>query len=255
MGRKPKEETAVAKKEETGLQATPDYIEKGPKGTESLSAEHISIPRLKLVQGLTAEHIEEKIPEGHYVNSITKEDYGDRVIFTPIIVTIMRLYFEGEGRDAKLRCRSTDGISPTAEEPLSEICSSCEKSSWKKDKPPECMLIYNYIGIVNGKTILSLSLTRAASKVAKLFNTLLAAEESPIYAKAYEIKSKLENAKKGAYYVPNITPTGWTPKDQYLYCAKKYEVFSKQILKVDFDEEPKAAEKEDGKKEVDTDAF
>ena len=49
--------TAVAKRKETGVAPSdaPDYVEGGQKGLDSIGQKDINIPRLKIVQSMSAE--------------------------------------------------------------------------------------------------------------------------------------------------------------------------------------------------------
>ena len=76
-------EDKLAKKESTEFATVPDYLKDENEnlgGELANPSEDMLVPRIKLVQGLTEEHTSLKIPEGHWVNSITKEDYGEEIM-------------------------------------------------------------------------------------------------------------------------------------------------------------------------------
>ena len=213
-------ENKMVKKE----QVLPDYIKNESIGVENISTQDVLTPRLKLIQASSIERRELNIPEGHFLNSISKEDYGNKVTFIPILTTSGYLIFEGEGIDAKVIARKFKGdIIP----PLNEEMITKEKISWHIDAKgnnvkPEAILTYVYIGLVNERDLVSWSLSSSAIKVAKQFNSLLLLKNCPIYAQTFQITSKLTKGSGGEFYIPQISPAGFVEKELYLKLEEQY---------------------------------
>ena len=243
MARKSKQETETAMvKHEGGEIALPKYLEEdgGAAGTEALTSDDVLIPRLKLVQGLSGEHTQDGIKEGHFANSITKEDYGDELTFTPLIVVPGYLMFEGKGRDAKLIARKFTGdIIP----PLNEKLLTDDVKAWKTDKKtgeaikPDAAKCYVYIGFVNGEDLVSWTLSNTAVKVAKQFNSMLKRKSIPAFAYKIKVSSKMDSSESGDYYAPTVTLDGYVDEKTFHRYKLAYERFSTKQIQVKFEDE------------------
>ena len=53
--------------------------ENAGSGFESMGADEIAVPRLLIAQALSDVTQNGKVPAGHFYNSITGEDYGDKI--------------------------------------------------------------------------------------------------------------------------------------------------------------------------------
>lgn len=81
----------VAPKTTAVADARPDYMSKGTgRGNEEVNASHVTIPRVKLLQKMSDEvdrhHIGyiKDAKDGDFLNSLTKENYGDSIYVIPI---------------------------------------------------------------------------------------------------------------------------------------------------------------------------
>lgn len=88
-----KSNTAVATVAPTAVatNARPDYMNKSTgRGNEDVNAAHLTIPRVKLLQKMSDEvdrhHIGyiDGAKDGDFLNSLTKENYGDSIYVIPI---------------------------------------------------------------------------------------------------------------------------------------------------------------------------
>lgn len=239
----------IQKQNETSL-AIPDYIEKENKGTESLGSKDVIIPRLKIIQALSDEKVDLNIPEGNFVNGITKESFGTKIDIVIIMATSGWLMFEGKGRQAKVVSRKFKGdIFPALNE---KLVLDPKNQAWDNatNTPPKANLVYTYIVIVNGRDMLSFSLMKTGLKAAKNLNTMLKMKNCPSYAQRFTAETVLTKNEKGAYYLPKFTPAGFVTKEEYETLASKFETLSTSSLNVDFengesDDESAAAKKEE----------
>ena len=244
-------EDKLAKKESTELATVPDYLKDENEnlgGELANPSEDMLVPRIKLVQGLTEEHTSLKIPEGHWVNSITKEDYGEEIMFNPLLMVPGHLMFEGVGREAKLIARKFAGdIIP----PLEEHLINDETKSWGKDgTKPKAQKCFCYIGMVNGEAV-TITLSSTAIKVAKNLNTLLHrpakdGKRKPYFAYYVKLGSVQETSDKGVFYLPTAELAGFVPPDVYSFMRLEYEKISLKKFDTNFNNETSEAT---GKKE------
>lgn len=245
------DETAVVKKENTAV-ALPDYIENEQKGAESLGAKDVIIPRLKLVQGLSDEHVDSGIAEGNFVNAITKENYGTKINMAVILATKGLIMFEKgkKGKDAKIISRSFAGnmipplkpelvLDPKNQQWTEEIIKDDDGVvTGKKPVPPRAITVYQYIVLVNGRDMLSFSLMKTGVKAAKQLNTLLKMKNIPTYSQNFTVESVLTKSDAGPYYGVKIDPAGYVAKELYIALAMKYEAMATSNIVTDFEDEP-----------------
>lgn len=247
----------LAKQNQNTALAMPDYIENESKGTETLGTKDITIPRLKLVQSLSDEHVDGGVAEGNFVNAITKENYGTKIDVNVILATSGLIMFEKgkKGKDAKIISRFFKGNMIPPLNP--ELVLDPKNQQWTKDKdsgkdvPPLAIQVYQYIILVNGKDMLSFSLMKTGIKAARHLNTLLKMRNIPSYAQAFKLESVLEKSPSGPYYGVKIAPNGFTEKELYIELASKYEAISTANIVTDVaDDTAAAGEKSDEKSDI-----
>lgn len=251
------QQTGIVKQESQAL-AVPSYVENEQKGAESLGGKDVIIPRLKLIQSLSDEHVDNGIAEGNFVNAITKENYGTKIDIAVILATSGNIMFEPgkKGKDAKIISRKFKGdlipplapelvLDPAAQawtkEPI--IDDKTKEVKGYRDVPPRAVLVYTYIVLVNGRDMLSFSLSKTGIKSAKQLNTMLKMKNIPTYASKFSIESVMTKSDAGPYYSVKITPAGYVDKDTYSELASRYESISTANLNIDMtdDAAPKAS--------------
>lgn len=84
--------TQLVKANEGGV---PDYYRSaGLTGAEEISANDISIPRLKICQGVSKiKGVLKEIKDGEYYNTLTNEVYGPEIVFFPVFFFKSRIWF------------------------------------------------------------------------------------------------------------------------------------------------------------------
>src|SRR6266498_2511440 len=71
--------------------------------------EEFRLPLLCVVQGLSKAHTEDAVPQGHFVNTLTGEDYGEAVSFVVVYTAKGRFYSDRKTGDVYV-AQSTDSV-------------------------------------------------------------------------------------------------------------------------------------------------
>lgn len=185
------------------------------EGFEDFEEEDRSYPRVTIAQMQSKAVVEGNVKQGHWYNVLTGEDYGEAIKFAILKLWKSRVYF----KDGVAVCRSLDAkMSITGER-----CATCEYAKWSDDAPAACSLVYNFLTALeveyNQANIIApvvISLMRTSAKAGRqLFQTLnyLATRGEPIYGRWIEGKVKLQQNKKGNFYVPIFNIDGQTPDE------------------------------------------
>lgn len=219
-----------------------------PLGFENMDMQtDIQMPRIAILQGLSAMAMEGKAPAGKIVNVITKEVYGDELIFIPLFLFKSRAKFrQGEG----LVCSSRDALSCSfsldGEHAIGEDCMQCEDSKWpdksEGDKlgGPPCSLVYNYpvLNCGNLKQFpASISLMRTAVKGARILNSILRFTGEDFFSSRCRMTTQLQRGDKGDYYTPIFELIGKASDEEYALAKKFYMSLQGKIIEVELEEE------------------
>lgn len=238
--------TEVAVRETADLvsAAIPDFMKEDKlafsnAGTEELSNDDITIPRLAIAQDT---HDEIKNPAkrlrglatGDFFNVLTKEIYKQGEDGAgPLLVTVLfarknRRYFTPRTEGSKTLCVSANGTDGGS---LAKLCAQCQHSNFTRDKEtgapikPKCTLFYNYILIIHHKdgrsfTPLMFSLKGQMTRGAKDWNSSLRTGMAP-FAKLYNISTFYDNSSAaGGFYNLKVEPAGLNGNEEAYRNAK-----------------------------------
>jgi len=205
-------------------------------GVENMS-EDITFPRLKIAQALTPEK-PEGVKLGEFFNSITQENFGNKIIIIPLFFWKTRSYLLKN----KLICMSQDMKVPSKDfTPQADSCSNCKLKDWKDDTPPLCNLNYNFAVItdvqlkrlMNGENEMPLILTgqKTATKSFKKIEQQILIRSTgnkpiPIYGHKIELETGIEKFDQGeAYLIEKITHLGYVSKEEFKATKEFYRLF------------------------------
>ena len=234
---------AIAK---TGPGGVPAYLAgyTGPTGSEDIGAEDVTIPRIKLAQGLTPEVKDGTVPDGCLFLNVSGEILaapGDPLRFTPVAVGkefILWNPSRGDGILARAR-RVFDGGRARYEwdkknETFSVKFKNSPKIKWTtmtyvdengmdqwgsaipgdKDSGIAATAHHNYVVVLpdHGNMVCALSLSRSQVKRAKDLNALLKMGNAPIFARVFEVRSDGEKNDEGEFFNYKFVPAGFVEK-------------------------------------------
>ncbi len=218
---------AVAKSRPTDLVAgeVPDYIKQGSaRGSENVTTEDLVIPRLEIVQALSpcidesdAAYIEGAKP-GMLFNSVTRELYGDSVIFIPVLFKQQYLLW----RDRK-KGGGFAGAYDSEIEAKAAIKEQNDPDNW------EALKTAQHFGLlVEGDSWKMdeavISMARTKLKISRNFNSLVRINGGDRFSRAYVVSAVQEQNNEGQkYYNFSIKNFGWAPQQVYTAAEKMYE--------------------------------
>ena len=201
-------------KKETNAPAQPVTWTPG-EGFEDFEEEDRSYPRIAIAQMQSKAVVEGAVKQGRWYNMLTQEDLGEEIKFAVLKLWKSRVYF----KDGQVVCRSLDAKIATT----GERCATCDFAKWTDEAPAACSLVYNVLVALekefNETKIIApvvISLMRTSAKAGRqLFQTLnyLATRGEPIYGRWIIGKVKLQQNKKGNFYVPIFGVNGFTPEE------------------------------------------
>jgi hypothetical protein len=235
-------------------------------GTEALSSNAFSPPRIKLAQATSPElDAVEGLKPGMFYNTLTKEVYGDSVDIIPCWLTeSYYLWSPRLGGDSKLLARSDDGVhwSPS-QQSFNVKLDKKREATWNTgrtvmesglavwgssdpddtDSPPAATYALNVVAMVNGKVEegpVAISFMRSAIKSAKNFAGSLRMSRVPSFGRVFKLTAAKIDGAKGPYFEPRFAAAGFV-EDENVYAATKavYEIAKERgvTMNVDNDEE------------------
>lgn len=217
---------AVAKKASSAVAVSeerPDWMGDQERGSEGVGHEDLVIPRLDVLQDLSPQ-IKENKPEyiegakpGILFNTVTKQLYGDEVMFIPV-------YYRKEWviwRDIKAGggFRGAHETQRLAVDALSEIddADQCEIV----DTGQQFGLIVHGDGSVEEVVV---SMSKSKRKVDKQLNSMIKMRGGDRFSSAYSVRAvEDQNAAGQDYWNLSVKPLGYVSQDIYEKAEALYE--------------------------------
>ena len=281
------EEKSVALATAKGMTASvPDFLKgyDGATGTEGIESTDVSIPRLKLGQGLTPEVKDKLVNDGDMFHSITKEvivPRGEAGRFIPIAYTkewilwndilngggifdrAQKTLVNGEvkyrwlnpNQEYKNKVKGVVAVTWRTKEFIEEDGLGKFGSSIPGDKesPPAATEHFNYIVCLPdfGYQLVALSFSRTAAKKARDLNAMLKMSNTPMFARVFKISAVPDQNDSGQeYYNYGIIPDGFVQtEEEFTLMRNLFEEFSKKSFQVDFSEEAAADSKTEAERQ------
>ncbi len=236
-----------------GREEVPAYLRRAenapPAGLENMERGDMVLPRLGLCQSNSPQRSKQNpkfisgIAEGNYFNSVTRQNYGERVRLVPLLFYKSRILFRPYEEKGGILCQAQDAKMGTGN-PGGE-CFKCPKSMFSKDgEAPECNIFFNYAALVlperglpgaDGLVVFSLKST--GLKAAREWNSIIRLKNTDIFAGVYELTSTEQSNDIGHWYQPVIAPAGWVAQELYKMAKDAYlsvrEVHARGGLKFD----------------------
>jgi hypothetical protein len=196
----------VIKKENKIEYFSTEQIKTGKaRGSEDVSGDDIVIPRVELLQALspeitpgTPEYIEGAKP-GQLYNTVTKEIYGDHIVFCPSIYKKEFLAFKKRDVDGG----GFVGIFNSEKDAQEAIFERAERDGASSNQfeineaGQHYGLVINENGSVQEACV---SMSRTKLKASKEFNTLVRMAGGDRFSRIYTIHSAQESNSKGRYF-------------------------------------------------------
>lgn len=204
------------------------YSEASGMGVEDLDSTDLTIPLVKLTQGLTREAMNGTAKVGDWINSISEQTYGKELAIVVIRVLKSWVIFGEKGTQDEGRMIARlfhNGVIPTLNPDVIEekdangnftgnvkpgLLEWAKGENGKPDKAPAAALSYTYLVMVNGEDIGNITMSKTALKTAKKLNTLLKLKNEPTFCNQFKLGSEYREDGQKKFYVPVIKPDGKT---------------------------------------------
>lgn len=238
-----KKEVAVMENNEVELfsDEIPDFL-KGKmdscRGNEGMSQDDIVIPRLEVVQSLSACRKKndpayiEGANEGMLYNSVTRELYGESCFVVPVVFRKVFLLWQDLSQGGGF------GGSFTSRE-------EAEAERSRKDKPESWEVVdthEHYCLIVgNDKTVtpIVMSMAKSKMKVSKKWNSLISLNGGDRFSRVYKINGVADkNSANQDFYNIAISNAGFVTKELYEKAEKFFDQYNKGGIKTDNNYDP-----------------
>lgn len=188
--------------EQEGSQETGIQLFSAPA---KLTAEDVTIPRLRLAQGLTKEVNDGAAKPGQYILT----GVGPRDVVDATVLAVAKFRRLTAPEDGAVQCRSEDGEVghgiPGGE------CASCPMSKWinsedkgGKNTPPPCQFGYRYLLDVADYGQCVFEMKRTAIGAAKALNGMVM--RTGYGNTRVRFQSAKASGGRGVYYTPIIIP-------------------------------------------------
>lgn len=216
------ESTAVAVPDDAQLPAlAPDEQALIDSAKGNIDRSKLVLPALKLTQSRTKEVESGDAVQGHFINSLTGEDYGDEVEIVVSALFDGRFYSDGKGGNYPAQGDVAPDTWPDeyAGQHFADIPDAEEQ--WKADvnagdhpwgKGPPISTTHNFVGYVVGETQLPvrLSLMRTSNPAAAKLQTLIFAARAP-WDRTFVLKAgRSANAAGQGYFTVEVAQGGVT---------------------------------------------
>jgi hypothetical protein len=220
-----------------------EYASEQAEGFEEVRPSDVKVPRIAVAQAMTPQLNEDDakfistLKRGHFFNTATGEDYGETILFVPLLKFGNRILFEDIDKGGGLLCRSND-MKQGEGDPGGE-CAKCEYARFGtarggKGKGTACNEFYNFPvlivrdGKINADSIAVLSMKsshiEAAQKLLGLaMNRRLNGSRAPMWSGVYSATSKLKKFTAGSSHVIVIDNAGWISKENTKIAHDSYQ--------------------------------
>lgn len=176
---------------------------KQPRGLAPIDEEDRILPRLKLLQALSPETLDKQGSSGEFVNSISGENFKEKVEFIPLFWTKSRILWKARDEGGGIICRSFDGRISSSR----ENCLTCDKRLWKTEGKeriqPECTSFINLVTLVKGRPV-AISFGKSSYTTGKRFINLVTLKGVDIFSFVYVLSSQEATTDKGRFFVAKI---------------------------------------------------
>jgi len=222
-------------------------------GFEDVDMQDVQLPRVSVLQGLSKLVTEGSGKVGQLANSLTKEIYGEELMFIPLFAFKSRVKFQlAKGAVCMslnaLKCSyNTDGTHP-----IGADCLGCVDNQWPADgeaakQGPPCSLVYNF-PVLNADNLkefpVSISCMRTSTKAAKKLISMARITGEDFFARKYRMITKKSSSDKGEYFVSEFELVGKVTDEEYKSALGWFKTLRQKSLSVDLTDHSNANEAE-----------
>lgn len=208
--------------------SVPAHIAAGNRGNEEVGINHMTMPRLKLLQKMSDEvdkhhpNYIEGAEDGNFLNSITKEIYGSDVYV--INIKFKEEYVIWRSREKGGGTIGSFGSEKEAQTRLSE-----------EDNPEDYNIVCTHSHMLMIKDPITGALSKPISfdmksstlKTSRNWNTQINVRDGDRFAGLWKLRSKqTKNAKGQAFMILDVEWVGWAKAEDYAAAEEVYETLA-----------------------------
>lgn len=219
----------------TALAERPDYMGDQSRGSEEVTIQDITIPRLSMVQDLSpqrkknnAEYIE-GCEEGMLFNTVTLELYPSHVIFVPVYFRLEWLVWKHRDSGGGLQ-----GVCATQEEAVALVAAHplAGQMTEKNDSVLEVQDTAQHFGLIvdpnspvdNPKaTEIVVSMSRSQLKPSKQLNSQIRIVGGDRFERYYRLSAVQVDGARGEYYNWKVEQLGFVSEAIFAQAESLYE--------------------------------
>lgn len=235
----------VAKKEETGLvlDERPDWMKNGSRGSEEVSSNDISLPRLQIIQDLSPQHKKTK-PEyiegaevGDFFNTASNELYKTDLNIIPVYFRTEYVIWKDQNKGGGFF-----GAFPTEKEAAQELAKVLEQNNEKQEDFEIVDTSVHYVILLKPGSTASnpimeqavISMSKSQQKVSRNFNTMIKMAGGDRFSRVYNLSTVEDSNKAGQEYINwKVKPVGFVSKPMYEFGEETYESVKSGAVKAD----------------------
>lgn len=222
----------VAVKQETGLATVdqlPEWMKKGGnRGSEEVTTNDITLPRLEIIQDLSPQRKKsepeyiEGAEEGMVFNTVTKELLGDQVLVIPVYFQMQYIIWKDRKKGGGF-----GGAFPSEAEAIEARKALENPEDWAIVDTH----VHYVLRLVEGSTMEDpileeavISMAKSKAKVSRNWNTLVKLAGGDRFSRMYVMSVVPEKNKNGdAYFNFKVASKGYVSKPMYDAAEMMYE--------------------------------
>lgn len=262
---KAKESKEVTTVKTGGALAVPDYIKRGDtRGTEGISREDITIPRIELLSSVSPQVTDGDFKAGEFYHNVMEISLGDEIEIVPIMATIRYMLWKPRHDGGGILARADDGVhwkpphgtfevqpykdvkkkvtwelAPTVKESGLDQWGSTDPDD--PDSQPAANKMYTILAWLPQYPQYSpcvITLQRGSAKVGEKFFARLKFSEVAPFGQVFTMKSKLVANKDNEKYPTYVfVASGFPEEDLYRHCESLYDRYSSSGYEIAKEEE------------------
>jgi hypothetical protein len=227
---------STAVKAQDAKEVAPSYIKSGGnRGSESVTTEDITIPRIEVMQALSP-CLDKKKPEyieggeqGHLYNSVTRQDYGEHIIVVPVLFRSQFLVWRERKLGGGFR-----GAYDTAEEAREAAAGTEDPQNWAIIPTAQNLVLVVHADGTTEEAMISMAKTKL--KVSRQWNALVRINGGDRFSRAYNVFSVDDANSQGQDYKNlGVANAGFPSEANYLQAEALYEQVTAGLREVKMD--------------------
>lgn len=246
------EETAVVEVKQQAVVAQPHMP--SVAGFEGVDMERISMPRVKVMQGLSPELADEdyNFRQGDIIHALLMEKvpekfipvkfWDSRILFVPrndekqaILFERVRELFGADVSDVGIIiCRADDSKTGNR----FGNCKECPLGQWHEDEPPLCTQTMNALALFEGQDMpVVVPFANTSYKYGRKFVEMALFSGGASYTRKYKLVSKREQNEKGVFFTMQAKPAGLPTDEEKALAMAMYQQFSGRVIETELDDQ------------------